>query len=349
MKNIVNTLILTAMVILFSACGATNHLTMGVTEPAIVHLPSEIKRIGIINRSLPSKGNSTLDKIEKILSAEGLEIDKKGSESAILALASELSVIRDFEEVKIIKEVEEVQKGLGVMPASLSWEIVEKICNENNVDVLFSLAFYDTDTKANFQVATMKMPNSLGIDVDVPAQEVTLLTNVNSGWRIYNPWTKLVLDERLYDKRMTFKGKGVNPMKAIEAIARRNETIQEYSRNVGIHYAQRLIPKNIRVTRDYFVSGTDNFKIAQRRAQAGDWDGAAELWELELGNSDAKIAGRAHYNMAIINEINGDLNKAIEYATKSYVDYRNNIALNYLNLLKRRIRQNQILENQISK
>ena len=235
------------------------------------------------------------------------------------------------------------------MPATLSWELVEKICSENKVDVLFSLEFYDTDTKADYRVTTMKLPNSLGVNVDVPAQEVTLATQVVSGWRVYDPHIKMVVDEKLYTKNMAFRGKGINPIKAVEAVANRNDTVQEYSRNVGIAYAERLVPRNTRIARDYFVRGTDNFKIAQRRAQAGDWEGAAELWERELTNSDEKVAGRAYYNMAISNEINGDLDKAIQFASKSYADYNINNALDYVNLLHSRVRQNRKLDAQLAR
>lgn len=338
-----------ALALLFTSCAATNRLTMGITEPALVHLPSDVKRVGIINRSLPSQGNSTLDKIDKILSAEGLNLDKKGAEAAIASLASELSVLKNFEEIVVIDGVEEVKKGLAVLPATLSWELVERICQENQVDVLFSLAYYDTDTKADYRLTTLKLPNSLGVDVDVPAHEVTLSTRVVNGWRIYDPQIKEVVDERLFNKNMVFRGKGINPMKAVEAVAGRNETVREYSKNMGIAYAKRLVPRTRRIARDYFVRGTDNFKIAQRRAQTGDWDGAAELWELELANSDGKVAGRAHYNMAISHEINGDLTKAVQFASKSYADFRNNLALEYVNMLNYRIRQNKVLDQQLAR
>ena len=345
----IKTLTFLSLAVLITSCGSTNRLTMGVTEPAIVHLPADVKRVGIINRSLPSKGNNALDKIDKILSAEGLNLDKKGAEAAISSLSSELSVIKNFEEIKILVDVEEVKKGLAVLPATLSWDIVERLCEENNVDVIFSLEFYDTDTKADYKVITMKLPNSLGVDVDIPAQEVTLATNVVNGWRIYDPQIKQVVDERIFNKNMTFHGKGINPMKAIEAVAGRNETVQEYSRNVGIAYAKRLIPRTRRIARDYFVRGTDNFKIAQRRAQAGDWEGAAELWKMEINNPKEKIAGRAYYNMAISSEINGDLDKAIRFASRSYTDYRTNIALEYVNILKYRMRQNEVLDQQLAR
>ena len=77
--------------------------------------------------------------------------------------------------------------------------------------------------------------------------------------------------------------------------------------------------------------------MTKRRARAGDWDGAADLWHQEIDNKKAKVAGRAHYNMAISNEINGNFNEAVDWATKSYTDYNNKEALDYLRILKRRI------------
>ena len=331
------------------SCSATNNLTMGATEPAIVHLPKEIQRIGIINRSLPSEGNRTIDKIDQILSAEGLDLDRKGAEVAINALSDELAGTGRFEEILILDKETEIRKGLDVFPASLSWEVIEEICAANGVDAIFSLAFYDTDTQVSYKPSVMQLPNNLGVKVSVPAHEVTLNTLVKNGWRIYNPLNRQIVDEFMYTDQLVSSGKGINPVKAIEAIARRNEAVETLSRNMGFAYGSRLSPYRHRISRDYFVRGTDNFVVAKRRAQTGDWQGAAQLWEKELDNSKPKIAGRACYNMAIINEINGDLNTAMDWASKSYADYDNKEALRYLNILKYRLSQNEVLEQQASR
>lgn len=349
MKNYNLILAYMGLFLLFTACSATNTLTMGALDPAPVFLPKDITSIGIINRSLPSEGNKQIDKIDQILSAEGLNLDKKGSEAAIYALKHEL--IRDyrFEEVEILDGTEEIRKGLGVFPAALPWEVIEALCEANGVDAIFSLAFYDTDTKASYELTTMQLPNSFGVKVSVPAHEVSLNTVIRNGWRIYNPRNKEVIDAFTFNKHIVSVGKGINPVKALEAIMGRNEAVIQYSRNMGSAYGLRLLPHKHRVSRDYFVRGTENFVIAKRRAQTGDWDGAAKYWEQELGNSDPKIAGRACYNMAIINEINGDLTTAMDWASKSYSDYKNKNALRYLNVLKYRFAQNQALEQQVSR
>tara|TARA_R110002049_G_scaffold47596_3_gene137354 strand:+ start:106253 stop:107224 length:972 start_codon:yes stop_codon:yes gene_type:complete len=319
---------------------------MGALEPAAVPIPSGVHSAAIINRSVPSENNSVLDKIDKIVSAEGLNLDAKGAEATIAALHTELERDTRFEAVKVLENGADVRKGLGVWPATLSWETIDMLCEHNNVDLIFSLAFYDTDTKVDYSMTTMQLPNALGVKVSVPAHEVKLNTQIKKGWRIYDAKNRRILDEFTFREGIHSAGKGINPVKALEAIANRNETVVQYSKNMGSAYGLRLQPQKRRISRNYFVRGSDKFVMAKRRAQTGDWDGAAKLWEMELTNSKPKIAGRACYNMAIINEINGNLPEAIDWASKSYADYENKDALRYLNILKYRFAQNEVLEQQ---
>ncbi len=329
------------------SCSSTNRLTMGVTEPAPVTLSPEARNIGIINRSLPAEANKGVDKIDQILSAEGEMLDKEGAEITIKTLSEALHNYGLFEEIKILEEPS-VNKGLGIMPAVLSWDEVDRICEENGVDVLFSLALYDTDTKVSYTLTTMQVPNDLGINVAIPAHELSLHTLIKSGWRIYDNNNRIIADQFVSRGEVLATGKGINPVRAYEAILNRKEAVMERSMALGNKYGFRLSPRRIRIARDYFVRGTDNFKIARRRAQTGDWQGAAALWELEIDHPKAKIAGRACYNMAIINEINGNLEEAINWASRSYADYRIRIALNYLNRLRYRQNQEALLQEQLS-
>lgn len=349
MKNLDRLIVMLFTVILFASCSSTNSLTMGVVEPARVPIPPDVLRVGIINRSIPSEGNSTLDKIDKILTLEGLNLDKEGAEASVTGLKDELSRINRFEKIVIIDSIEVQRKGLGIFPAALSWDDIEQICEAHDVDILFSLELYDTNTSVDYLPTTVSLPNSFGIKADIPGHRVTLHTALKNGWRVYDPQSKLVLDEFMYNKEIVSVGEGINPMRAIEAVVGRKEAVMELSSGLGNLYALKIRPLRKRVTRNYFVRGTNNFEIGQRRAQAGDWNGAADLWEQELNNPDGKIAGRACYNMAIINEINGDLDKAMEFASKSYTDYNTRDALRYINILKYRLAEKRELNNQLSR
>ena len=337
------------VVLVFGSCGATNRLTMGAAEPARIAIPSDVMKIGIINRSVPSEGNKTIDQIDKILSLEGLKLDKEGAESAVAGVQDELTRFVRYDEVVILDNIDVQRKGLGVFPAALSWEDVNRICEENDVDLLISLEFYDTDTKADLQAELVEVPNSFGIKAKVPHTKITLNTVIKNGWRVYYPPTKDILDEVASNNYVTSSGHGINPVKAMEAIIGRKEAVLQNSTYIGNLYGLDTRAKSRRVTRDYFVSGTDNFVVAKRRAQTGDWQGAAELWEQEVNNPKGKIAGRACYNMAIISEINGDLDTAMDWASKSYADYRTKEALYYINILRNRMADQRELDRQLSK
>lgn len=349
MKNLVQIISVVGVLLVFMSCSSTNRLTMNAVEPARISIPSEVTKIGIINRSLPSEANRTIDQVDKILSLEGRNLDKEGAESAVTGLNDELSQNERFKKISIIDDITIQRKGLGVFPAALKWDAVNQICDEFDVDILFSLEFYDTDTKVDYQVGMVPVPNQLGIDVSLPGHKVTLTTLLKNGWRIYDPKDKRILDEFATNDQIVSVGQGINPVKAIEAIIGRKEVVLQNSANHGYLYGLDVRPLRKRISRDYFVRGTNNFKIAQRRAQTSDWDGAARLWEKELDNTKEKIAGRACYNMAIINEINGDLEKALEWASKSYSDYRNKDGLRYVNILRNRMADERLLDRQLSR
>ena len=332
---------------IFSSCSSTNLLTLSVTEPAPVYLPTNIETIGIINRSLPSKKNKTIDNIDKILSIEGKNLDKDGAERAIFGVFDELKSMNLFTNVKIIDTSNISRTGLGVFPSPLSWDEIGRISENNNVDAVFELSFYDTDAQIDYKALPVKVKTAIGVDVPLIEHRATIKTLINTGWRIYDPLNKYIRDEYIIHKNSISQGVGINPAKAVEAILGRKEAVLQISNQIGHNYALRILPFKIRVSRDYFVRGTDNFKIAKRRAQTGNWDGAAELWEKEVSNTNGKVAGRACYNMAIINEIHGDLNKAIEWASISYTDYKNKNALKYINILKRRVEKNRELTLQM--
>lgn len=335
--------------VVFFSCSSTNRLTMNTVEPARITIPSEVAKIGIINRSLPAEANRTVDQIDKILSLEGRNLDKEGAESAVVGLYDELSQNERFETIRIIDSIAIQRKGLGIFPAALKWEAVNQICEEFDVDILFSLEFYDTDTKVDYEVGMVSVPNQLGIDVSLPGHKVTLNTLLQNGWRIYDPKNKRLLDEFVSKDHIVSVGQGINPVKAVEAVIGRKEAVLQNSSNLGNLYGLDVRPLRKRISRNYFVRGTDNFKLAQRRAQTNDWEGAADLWEKELDNKKEKVAGRACYNMAIINEINGNLETALEWASKSYSDYRNKDALRYVHILRNRMVEERLLNQQLSR
>ena len=327
-----------------SSC-ATQELYLNVTQPAPVTIAPEIKTIGIIDRSEPTDQTKTIDMLDQLLTLEGDELDSIGTLEAINGVSQELKANDRFNEVKLLTNLKFKASSVGSLPSPLTWEQVEGICRENGTDALFALEMYDTDTHINYSTGKTQIKTPLG---NIPALEhiASMEILVKTGWRIYSPDDKAILDEFVVAETVGFTGRGINPVVAVSALMNRKAAVKEVSNKAGHIYALRLIPYQFRATRDYYVKGTDNFKIAKRKAQLGEWDEAAVLWEKETSNPDRKVAGRAHYNMAIINEINGDLETAISWAKKAFADYNNKLARNYTWILENRRYNNEVLDYQ---
>ena len=338
-------LIIFSLLILTSC--KTRVFTISVTEPAPVFLDSTYTKAAVINRTEPNPENKPLEVIDKILTAEGPELDREGANSAATSVSDELKRNPRIKKVVLLDSTGLTTPGMSVFPSSISWDELDNIAKENDVDVVFVLSFYDTDSKIDYSNRMRSVNNPLGGTVNVPEHQASVRTNIKTGWRIYDIKQRQILDEIILRDRTTSVGRGINPAKAVEAVINRKENVLEISKYIGQEYAQRITPQEFIVERRIYVKGSKNLKAARRYINVGDWDGAEELWIRDAQSTKRKVAGRASFNLAIISEINGDLEKAIEWANISYLNHRNKKALGYLNILKDRLAKKQELEEQL--
>jgi hypothetical protein len=342
MKNVSVLLIIIAAC---NSCTSTNLMSLSVMQPAPVTISANIKNIGIVNRSRASDDNKTINAIHNAVSLESNSLIAAGAEASIAGLSNELIKNNRFTEVRSLPTIDLRTFGAGVLPSSLSWDIVERICSENRLDALFSLEFFDTESKLGYAGAPTSIPAGFA-NIPGIAQQVNMLTRIKTGWRIYDPSSRNILDEDLISKDIQLSGRAINPLAAATTFAGRSEAVKQAANQAGQTYACRIVPYWIRVSRYYYVGGDDNFVVAKRMAQTGNWDEAAKLWQQETTNAKRKLAGRACYNMAIISEIHGDVDLAIQWAQKAYENYNTPYALQYVNILRDRKANNATLMNQ---
>ncbi len=340
MKNLIF-FILTAL--LFSSC-RTNLLFISVQKPAKVTMSNNVTKVGVINRSIPNEEDKIQNAAHQVLAAQSFAMLKEGGKEGIRGLKDALMENKRFGQVLVLDSIKLKSAAIGIFPSALSWDKVESICKTNKIDALFVLEMFDTDLKVN--------PSSVPVNVTSPMQvvnsiqNISMTTTVKTGWRIYVPSSRNMIDEYTVFQNAT-SSSGANPLITVDAILQRKEVIKKMAYDCGRIYSERILSEWVRVNRNYFIrGGTYEFKIAKRKARAGNWDGAAEIWKKNTTSSKRKTAGRANYNMAIIQEINGNLDEAIKYAQKSYEDYGVRLALQYINILKRRKNQENLLEIQ---
>lgn len=333
--KLTNTLktIASVAVLTIGLASCTNSIHVQVLKPADLSLPDSINKFTVANRSLPAEGEQLGNIVEGLFSGEGIGSDKRASGEAVVGLTNGLMASPRFE----ITQVTEQLYGTGTdqMPAPLEWSEVERLCNQSNADALIVLEIFDTDSKRRYD-SKIKSRTVEGVKQEYTEHTAFLDMNVTTGWRIYYPSERMVLDNFTFDDGKTFDARAEDINTAKGRLPNKERAAKEAANIAGHSYALRISPMWVDVRRDYYTGGSADMKMATRRARSQDWVGAAQIWKkLAESSSSMKIRKRAAYNMALAAEQEGNLDLAIDWAGKAR-DLGLNRAITRINVLEQR-------------
>jgi hypothetical protein len=343
--------IMSFVVILNCISCSVSHMPLQVLVPAEISIKKQIKHVGIVNRSLPAKRKRLVNILEGFISGESILADRIGSEHCLRGLAEHLNNAPRFSAVII--EGERL-KGTGTrsFPPPLSWSRVNEICQKYRVDALIALETFDSDI--NIRISKKFVKKKVKSEktgekrkVKVPRYHANLYINVNSGWKIYDPLARAVIDADVYHDRKSWRTRGDNEKEARRRLPLKRDAINLAGFNSGIQYGARISPSWIDVNRPYYIKGCPEFTEAYRYIRADDWESAVSIWEKILDNPNQKLAGRAAYNIAVAGEVRGDLAEAYEWAKRSYTEYGNKKGGRYMRIIQTRMEDNRHLKEQL--
>ncbi len=309
------------LIFLFLLCGAPS-IYFDILVPATIDVPSNLNSIALIDRSLSE--------------SEMVNVLEKGLLSAISGKSDRLSVncieglfdqLNAQNRVKPLKTgMVEKRKGTAIdFPEPMQWFEVEKICNENKADGLLALEIFSR-------------------------QYVEGVAEVKVGFRLYDPSGKMIIDEFQYYHGIgkAAPAPGADPGSLIMNSINNDDAMKKAAYIAGTIYGKRISPFWIRVKRDYFKKSKRDPKMAEgaRMMEVNDWDAAIDAFLLAIEHGHPKTKGRAANNLAIVYEINGNLDLAYKTAQDAWGKYGNKAAREYSGILQQRIYELNVLKNQ---
>lgn len=309
-------------------CSGTRNIYFNVAQPSPVTLPSTIKSIALIDRSIPQDKDK--NKLEGIVTGEGTKQDKLATQIVIDGLNGKLVNSGIF--VVNRTDIKLTGSGSGVsFPAQLSWDEVNNLCQKHQCDAIISLETYDSDF----------IPQGASIGNNGLSISAGGVAKVDCGFRLYDPSSKRIIDEFRFSHKENWHSSGNAIEAALGAVMIRNSAIQEASYQAGAVYAQRIIPSWYRVHREYFKKSKGNHYLEKgaRMMETNDWDRAIEALEKAVETGKIKTKGRAAHNLAIVHEIIGDLETAKKWASDAWGLYGEKRSRDYGYLLTRRINE----------
>lgn len=339
-------LLLLCLFLVFSAC-KTSYVTVNVLKPAPITVPSKINKLVFINRSLPGKSERFKNILEGAVTGEGVMADRRGAEECIKGVISRLNGSPRFQAIAP-GNLELRGTGTREFPPMLDWNQVEDICRQNQADALITLETFDSNN--NVTMGERQAERKEGEKVIKFTEFVaTLNVQIEAGWRIYFPAEKRIVDQNIFTDGRSWSNTSDARKRAEAGLPMMDRAVMETGYYAGEQYAYRISPMWINVSRYYFRKGNNDFERAERYAQTNDWKSAAELWSKYVSDRDEKIAGNACYNMALAEELEGNLEAALDWARKSYTKYNNKKGRYYANILQQRIYDQAKLDEQMQK
>lgn len=326
------------------SCSSIQPMRVQVMRPAEITIAKDVQTVAILNRSIPTVKNS----VETVLTGERPAQDKDLSNECVRGLGDLLRTSDRFK----IKQCEGTMNASD--PASLrfagelDWAIVDSICKKYETEALMVLEYFDTDFKVISPGATAaatlnNVLNGNGADV-----EVTGSATANAGWRVYIPATKTIAYENYFKWTKTWQEHSTNPIDAIAKLIKPNQALMDVSFTTGYEFGMRIVPLYFWEDRSMYKGKKGLMERGERQALAKDWEGAIETWKDAYENSmKSKIKAKAAFNLALGYEVMGNLEEAQKWVQTSYIERDEDEALEYGNILDKRIREQGKLKQQI--
>ncbi len=316
-----------------------------LVRPALIALPEYIKSIAVIDRTLQDE--SAENKFEQTITGEFFKQDEQAVRQTIEGI---IDVCSEYN-LYTVARTSERYIGDGTkttFPSALNWQKVSELCDKHQVDAILAIEIFDSDFLVTNPVNVVRQITE-GKVIPGHGYHINGIAVINFGVRLYDPASKKILDEYQVSHRINFGGSGSTALDVANQVLDKTEAINRTSYQSGRIYGERITPSYYTVTREFYNKPKRNNDLSSgvRNSEVADWNGAIESWTKAL-NSKRKIAGRAAFNIAVAYEVLGELEKAKEWASKSYTEYREKRGNDYYRMLVNRIKEESITKNQVS-
>eukprot|EP00747_Dinoflagellata_sp_TGD_P180019 gnl/TRDRNA2_/TRDRNA2_31786_c0_seq1.p1 gnl/TRDRNA2_/TRDRNA2_31786_c0~~gnl/TRDRNA2_/TRDRNA2_31786_c0_seq1.p1 ORF type:complete len:348 (-),score=13.61 gnl/TRDRNA2_/TRDRNA2_31786_c0_seq1:48-1013(-) len=319
-------------------------------RPAEITFAPSVNTVLIVDRTKFEK--KAINVIEGILTGEGLKEDQAGVQAFMNSFHNQLNQSPRFS-AKMARERLDGNSLTAAMPKQLAWSEVAKLCRQYQSDILLAIEVFDSDmiiTDGKRVVEREVKTDSTTRVVKVDEFYAEGVANITIGIRLYDPETQDIVDQQLFKRTNTWNAAAASKAQALAQLINKGDANRYLSENLGSNYAFKIAPMAISIRRSFKgkAKKAPDLERGARQADVGNWAEAAKIWEYGLRqNPRDKEAGYLAYNIGLAHEVQGDLDKALEWAQKSYTQYGFKDGRNYASILRNRIQDEALLSEQM--
>lgn len=273
--------ILLAACLGLTSCSTLDMLAVDTLMPADVSFAPDVKRMAVLDNTLPAPSDHTLT-VGNIIAAD----------SRVLcdALASHIADADYFDTVIICDSL--LRSDVADASVLLSPEEVQSLARDLGVDMLFVVNAAAVST-------TREMVYSVYDDEErVPAVRGAMMLDAH----IYLPGRDRPFQHFTDRDTLYWEADGLT----------KQQLVDDASRRMAMLPVRHVVPLWDTVERYYYRGGTVNMRDGAVAMAEGDWDLAARCWQREYDSRKGRQKMRAAFNLALYHEMKGDIAGALK-------------------------------------
>ena len=293
------------LLLFLSSCVTFNEFPVEVYRPAKVTLPADIKNITLVSRNM-KYSNDTLQNyyskdFKRIKDIVPVNIDSLSIQACFDSLSMKMQALNRFSKINVLPVSSLPRQYVNnINPPSR--KLIQNISSDTNADALILL-----DMFSSFYSVYPNPDNGRSI-----AQVITA-----SIWTIYDASKVQIINHTSLVDTLYWDGLDESQSYSASRIPNKKAALKIAAGLVGIKYSKNIVPSWTTVYRQTLSGNKADFKQAAQLVKKNKWDEASALWEKYAESTNKRYQMRALYNLAVANEMNGDIDTATELISKA--------------------------------
>ncbi|PIF06422.1 MAG: hypothetical protein CSA36_01675 [Draconibacterium sp.] len=321
------------------SCATTQQLIIEIPQPAKQSIPERIQSMTLISRAVDdSYTNSEADSLQRTFYKHRFNYDTiindfQAVDTTLKAMGNLLFETGRFDYVIPEKRFLKAKKN-AFITREMPWNEVKNLCETFNTDALISIDHFKTRVETNYSKESGFNPLEVSFySVAVAKMYVYYETLI----RIYDPLEEKIIMRKLLQDTLFWEDYDSSVSELFNRFTPVKNALLEAGIAIALDFTDEIGPMWRQETRQFYAKGNASLRQAAPLARNGQWNTAVSIWKKILEEPGSKsVKARTEYNLALACELTGNIDEAIQWATKSYNTMFSVITYQYLETLKRR-------------
>ena len=306
--------------LLLASCSAYQSITIETSQPARLQVPYDIQSLTLMNRSMtPEFTNQRADSLQLYFYQNGFRVnetftDSLASDTLLIALGDILFESGRFETVIPVER--NIFRGLSyrLTPDPLLWNYVESICDLYETDALLVMENFNSHVTTDYK--SQELGNSFP-DFGTRVHYASIQVSFSAAFRLYDPAKREHSDLITVHDTLFWDHYAYTQVSLFNGLPSVKQALSAAGIQAAFELNDLLTPVWIKGQRGYFrldkSTDTETGYIRE-----GLWEEAYRFWLPFTERGSAKSRSMAEYNVALANEMMGNIDNAIYWATRSF-------------------------------